>query len=103
MTTKYPIGVFLFLLLSSCMTAQQHREAVQDDTNDRVTVGNVQREIKIGMAGSDVARVLGSPNIVTTDEPHNSQRNFARFKTSYLTVPEMLPDDFLRCENALSP
>lgn len=28
----------------------------------------MQREIKIGMAGSEVARVLGSPNIVTTDD-----------------------------------
>ena len=35
---------------------------------DRVTVGVVQREIGIGMSGSEVAQVLGSPNIVSTDE-----------------------------------
>ncbi|MCK5235770.1 MAG: hypothetical protein KAR06_02200 [Deltaproteobacteria bacterium] len=55
-------------VLSGCTTAQQHRRAVQDDSGDRMTVGTVQREIKVGMAASEVAEVLGSPNIVTTDE-----------------------------------
>ncbi len=35
---------------------------------DRLTVGKVQGEIKVGMPGSQVAELLGSPNIVTTDE-----------------------------------
>jgi outer membrane protein assembly factor BamE (lipoprotein component of BamABCDE complex) len=35
---------------------------------DRLTVGKVQGEIKVGMAASQVAELLGSPNIVTTDE-----------------------------------
>lgn len=35
---------------------------------DRLTVGMVQREIKVGMPSSGVAEVLGSPNIVSTDE-----------------------------------
>jgi outer membrane protein assembly factor BamE (lipoprotein component of BamABCDE complex) len=37
-------------------------------TDENLTVGTVQREIRIGMSGADVAEVLGSPNIVTTDE-----------------------------------
>jgi len=32
-----------------------------------MTVGTVQKEIKKGMSGAEVAEVLGSPNIVTTD------------------------------------
>ncbi len=40
-------------------------------TDENLTVGTVQREIRVGMSGADVARVLGSPNIVTT----NSERN----------------------------
>jgi len=56
------------LLLSGCMSAGQHREAVQDNTTDKMTVGKVQREIRVGMSGADVAQVLGSPNIVSTDE-----------------------------------
>lgn len=35
---------------------------------DRLTVGTVQGEIKTGMSAAAVAEVLGSPNIVTTDE-----------------------------------
>ncbi len=41
---------------------------MQDDGGDRLTVGKVQREIRIGMTSADVASVLGSPNMVSTDE-----------------------------------
>lgn len=60
------------LVVSTCTlfacSAGQHRQEVQDDEGDRLTVGAVQREIKVGMSGAEVASVLGSPNIVTTDE-----------------------------------
>lgn len=40
--------------------------------NDReLTVGTVQKEIRIGMSGAQVAAALGSPNIVSTDEYRN--------------------------------
>jgi outer membrane protein assembly factor BamE (lipoprotein component of BamABCDE complex) len=35
---------------------------------DKMTVGTVQREIKVGMSNAAVAEALGSPNVVTTDE-----------------------------------
>jgi outer membrane protein assembly factor BamE (lipoprotein component of BamABCDE complex) len=35
---------------------------------DRLTVGRVQGEIKVGMSAARVAELLGSPNIVSTDE-----------------------------------
>jgi len=53
-------------LLAAC-TAQQHVKDVRAEDADRVTVGTVQKEIRLGMSGADVASVLGSPNIVTTD------------------------------------
>jgi len=56
------------LSLTGCMSAAQHRADVQDNSGDRVTVGKVQREIRVGMSGADVIQVLGSPNIVSTDE-----------------------------------
>jgi len=57
------------ILLGGCMTASQHASEVKnDDTGDRLTVGKVQREIRTGMSGAEVAEVLGSPNIVSTDE-----------------------------------
>lgn len=62
------LGLLSAFLLSGCQSAAQHRASVQDDSVDRITVGNVQREIRVGMSGTEVARVLGSPNIVSTDE-----------------------------------
>lgn len=35
---------------------------------EKLTVGRVQGEIKVGMSAASVAEILGSPNIVTTDE-----------------------------------
>ena len=81
MKTIYPIGLLLSLLMSGCMTAPQHREAVQDNSSDRVTVGSVQREIKIGMSGADVAKALGSPNIVTTDDERREVWIYDKFST----------------------
>ena len=62
------LGLLSAFLLSGCQSAAQHKASVQDDSVDRITVGNVQREIHVGMSGTEVAQVLGSPNIVSTDE-----------------------------------
>lgn len=58
----------LTILTTGCQTALDHRRAVQDDSGDRLTVGKVQREIRVGMSSADVVAVLGSPNMVSTDE-----------------------------------
>lgn len=56
-------------LLAGCQSARQHLDDVQNDTSTQtLTVGKVQREIKVGMTNADVAQILGSPNIVSTDE-----------------------------------
>jgi outer membrane protein assembly factor BamE (lipoprotein component of BamABCDE complex) len=57
-------------LLAGCQTAAQHAADVRaaQDTGDRVTVGKVQREIRVGMTNAQVVEVLGAPNMVTTDE-----------------------------------
>src|SRR5512134_2920639 len=65
--TKLGLAAAFAILVSGCMGAGEHRAAVQGE-GDKLTVGKVQREIKVGMSGAEVARVLGSPNIVTTDE-----------------------------------
>lgn len=57
-----------FSTLAGCQTAGFHRAEVQDNSTDRVTVGTVQKEIKVGMSGAEVAQALGSPNIVSTDD-----------------------------------
>ena len=59
--------VISVLLLAGC--ASMHAADVQRAREaDRLTVGTVQREIQIGMSGAQVVQILGSPNIVTTDE-----------------------------------
>lgn len=68
MKYKYLVSALIALSLTGCMSAADHREAVQDNSGDKVTVGTVQKEIRIGMSGAEVAQVLGSPNIVSTDE-----------------------------------
>ena len=49
------MGAFI---LSGCATATLHRQRVQDDSG----------EIRVGMSSAEVAEVLGSPNVVSTDE-----------------------------------
>jgi|TARA_B110000967_G_C18426156_1_gene336266 outer membrane protein assembly factor BamE (lipoprotein component of BamABCDE complex) len=53
------------LLITNC-TAQHHRGQLEDK-NNKLTLGNVQKNIKEGMSGAEVARVMGSPNVVTKD------------------------------------
>lgn len=61
--------LFLSLLfLSGCSTASSHLRSTKSDVADRVTVGKVQREIRVGMSSAAVIETLGSPNIVSTDE-----------------------------------
>ena len=55
------------VLMTGCTSAATHRADVQDDSMDRVTVGTVQKEIYVGMSGAEVASILSSPNIVSTD------------------------------------
>ena len=68
------------VLVSGCMGAAEHRAAVQDD-GERLTVAKVQREITAGMSGAEVARVLGTPNIVTTDEERREVWVYDRVST----------------------
>lgn len=58
------------IAMTGCKTAGEHaaevNQAQQADSN--LTVGVVQKEIRVGMSQAEVAAVLGSPNIVSTDE-----------------------------------
>ncbi len=54
--------LLLLLLLTACVSPPQNGLDSRD-----ITVGVVQKEIKIGMSGADVLAILGSPNMVSTD------------------------------------
>jgi outer membrane protein assembly factor BamE (lipoprotein component of BamABCDE complex) len=64
------LAVLATLLLAGCQSTAEHAAAVRDaqQTGDRMTVGKVQREVRVGMSNADVVEVLGSPNMVTTDD-----------------------------------
>lgn len=64
------------LILCSCATA------VVPPADDKLTVGTVQKEIRVGMSGSDVVTVLGSPNLVTTDEQRRETWVYDRMSTT---------------------
>ena len=53
------------VLLAGCATSPGH------GGDKALTVGTVQKEVYVGMSGAQVAEVLGSPNIVSTDENRN--------------------------------
>ena len=67
-----PIGLsvilicfFLLVFSFGCATTKQITQ--QEQIEERLTLGLVQKNVKKGMSQAEVARVLGSPNIVTTD------------------------------------
>jgi len=60
-------NILVFMLLLVTLTACVHPNNMNHEVTN-LTVGKVQGEIAVGMPASDVAAILGSPNIVTTDE-----------------------------------
>ena len=58
------------LAIAGCQSAQEHAADVRagQEAGGQLTVGTVQKEIRVGMSGAEVASALGSPNVVTTDE-----------------------------------
>lgn len=70
--------------LTGCSSAAKHRADVRDDSGDRVTVGTVQREIKVGMSGADVVAALGSPNMVTSDSQRRETWVYDKVATEHV-------------------
>lgn len=56
------VGICISIGLTGCGGKQAEIK------EDRLTVGRVQGEVKVGMSAAQVAELLGSPNIVTTDD-----------------------------------
>lgn len=60
------------ILLTACyptsLVDQQKDLRGAQDGGDTLSIGKVQREIKVGMSSTDVVAALGSPNMVTTDD-----------------------------------
>lgn len=67
--------------LTACAPTNQHLKEVRGEDSDRISVGKVQREIKVGMSSADVIAALGSPNIVTTDDKRREQWVYDKIAT----------------------
>ena len=66
--------------MAGCTGAQHYNP----QADEQLTVGAVQKEIRIGMAGGQVAEILGSPNIVSTDEDRNEVWIYDKISTQYV-------------------
>ena len=75
--------VAMTVFMAGCTSASQHRADVQEPVGDELTVGTVQKEIRVGMSGGEVAAVLGSPNIVSTDENRNEVWIYDKVSTDF--------------------
>ena len=64
--------IFIAITLSGCyptsLVDQQKDMNAAKGEGDNLSIGKVQKEIRVGMSSSDVVSVLGSPNMVTTDD-----------------------------------
>ena len=56
------------LLLCAVLTACAAQKSSPDPQPDELTLGKVQAEVRVGMSSAEVVEVLGSPNILTTDD-----------------------------------
>ena len=66
------LSLMLVFTLSGCyptsLTDQQKDMNAAKGEGDNLSIGKVQKEIRVGMSSADVIGVLGSPNMVTTDD-----------------------------------
>ncbi|WP_197054405.1 hypothetical protein [Nitrosococcus oceani] len=77
-TVKRAIAVILIGLFSGCATQQ----GAQNQGGTQLTAGLVQKEIRKGMSGDEVAIALGSPNIVSSDANGNAVWIYDRISSS---------------------
>ena len=62
------VACLCLLLQAGCMTAADHQRSLGSAQEREMTLGVVQKEIRVGMSQADVATALGSPNMVSKDD-----------------------------------
>ena len=82
---KVIVPILAVLSLSGCVSASQHAEQVQSNSN--ISVGVVQKQIKVGMSGADVLQALGSPNMVSTDDQRREVWVYDKVATDTVQSP----------------
>jgi outer membrane protein assembly factor BamE (lipoprotein component of BamABCDE complex) len=64
-----------------CANVGDHRQAMKDSSEQKLTLGMAQRHISVGMSQADVATTLGSPNMVTKDRDGVETWIYDKFST----------------------
>ena len=80
-STRTIVVLAATVALLGCQSAAEHRRDVSDTSGDQLTVGTVQRDVDLGMSGAEVAQILGTPNVVTTDEQRREVWIYDRVST----------------------
>ena len=81
--------VFLILsVLTCCVNTNQSSLNSSNIPEKELTLGIVQKEIKVGMSQADVISVLGSPNIVTRDSEGRETWVYDKIATEYFYTKE---------------
>ena len=78
------VVVITFALVGCYPTSLAEQQAdinAAKGEGDNLSIAKVQREIKIGMSSADVVLVLGSPNMVTTDDKRRESWVYDKIST----------------------
>jgi outer membrane protein assembly factor BamE (lipoprotein component of BamABCDE complex) len=82
MKALYLLPVIL-ACFTGCASVADHRKALDDSSEQKLTLGVAQKEIKPGMSQADVAKALGSPNMVTKDRDGVETWIYDKVSTDY--------------------
>ena len=84
---KYILLVAILPFIYACSTTDGDVDnAVKDD---KLTVAKAQSQIRVGMSSTEVVEVLGSPNMVTTDDQHRETWIYDKVSTSVQSSSSM--------------
>jgi outer membrane protein assembly factor BamE (lipoprotein component of BamABCDE complex) len=68
--------------ITGCLNPQDVHSSVNGEDRSKLSVGAVQRSVRVGMSDAEVAEQLGSPNIVSTDDEGRNVWIYDRVTTS---------------------
>jgi len=99
------VAIISFLVIQGCamptsLEKQMKDLRAADGGGDTLSVAKVQREIEIGMSSSDVVEILGSPNMVTTDDQRRESWVYDKVSTEAMATTSRGFAFFLVPENS---
>lgn len=99
------VAIISFLVVQGCamptsLEKQMKDLRAADGGGDTLSVAKVQREIEIGMSSSDVVEILGSPNMVTTDDQRRESWVYDKVSTEAMATTSRGFAFFLVPENS---